>query len=898
MIQRCPLRRGPQRPGLLCLLSLLLTWPVAASAAKPLDGVLSVELEWGVPFHASDQNLGRRPLPLTVDITFRDGKARQRAWAYIPATPALEHEATITKAEVSDEAIHLEFDVTFKNDIPRYLGGSGSYVVHLQRLGTMIEGTYEGKTHAYSSPRETLMKDKQRFWIRLGGKTAEQWRGHVSSGHVTSYTHVTTEGWGNAKNRKIVATAVLHPHPRSVAGHVAVKAQEHPRLLVRASEVDALRKRAASDDKAMVDAIRRTLSSGDTGNAAPGVKRQCAGFEAAGYATLYLLQGDKADADRAADAANRAMQRLGATTGADFARELAGLAVAYDHACNGWTDAQRREVRDALFNRAWPMLAVEEYDSIAESPFASGGVIGVVHGAHDHRLATIRAAAGIALLAIDRDDQIDHDRTQLGLTIVERSLRRWSRAAIGSNGSGNGNYGFDEALEMALPFYLVFANAVGRDLTADVNIAKAPLWGMFTRGLAFNQQGTFVSGYWLPFGFPLMDDADRAVAAWYLNQHPYQPANPFHAAVALATLRRNIGPQPPTKRRLVQIDDRMGAYVMRSGWNDASDFVTIFEFGRGASSADALRSHFSVYGLGREWIHRHHEPFGSFKWPDHEDLNVMQVNEALTVPQGDAVPQGDGYLGRIRASRDGSASVSMHSGGYASAENDSSEDEQLEGSKSYRTLGVDYSKRSGADALVVLVDSTTGVRKRQRVWEVNLGDIPASQVKIEGPTFLVKPSDTKATMAGSVLFPETMKIEYIPPKDGKSGRLRIHVPKPGKSTTAMLESSIEQGTAASGDPDALELPDEFKIDLNKGKYDWSSHRNAARRVAKFLYKYTSSTKMGGGDRGPKVAGSVVVVLTIQNGPPPKVEALADLEGDAFIQVGPQKVRWAEWLVKF
>jgi hypothetical protein len=64
-----------------------------------------------------------------------------------------------------------------------------------------------------------------------------------------------------------------------------------------------------------------------------------------------------------------------------------------------------------------------------------------------------------------------------------------------------------------------------------------------------------------------------------------------------------------------------------------------------------------------------------------------------------------------------------------------------------------------------------------------------------------------------------------------------------------------------------------------------------------LYKYTSSNKMGAPDRYPRAAGAFVLVLTIQEGPPPPVEVLAK-DDAGLVRVGREIVRYQEYLVTF
>jgi hypothetical protein len=391
----------------------------------------------------------------------------------------------------------------------------------------------------------------------------------------------------------------------------------------------------------------------------------------------------------------------------------------------------------------------------------------------------------------------------------------------------------------------------------------------------------------------------------------YVPANPWDGMLAAVNDPADVPPAGPgapgSPLRLAMADRAAGSVALRSGWDRARDFVTLFDYAAGATEAAGRRGQFSVYGLGRRWIGRVGAAPGDFGWPAVRDGSGMQVHDSLVNFSRAAVPTEPGLLGRLRVGRDGTGSASMTARGFREVGPPSPNAESLDDALAWVTVGADYTGTSGARAVIAVVAGNAGLGQRQRVWEMDVGSVPAERVKIEGLSFVLSPPDSRATLAGTMVFPPMGSVEYQPPEGGRGGRLRCHLVKPGPNVREMLERSMADRTLgtdrvlAGEDENGhqekdVDLDVAFLVD-EKDRARRERLQQEGKIIFNKLYKYTSSNKMGAPDRYPRAAGAFVLVLTIQEGPPPPVEVLAK-DDAGLVRVGRETVRYQEYLVTF
>lgn len=150
------------------------------------------------------------------------------------------------------------------------------------------------------------------------------------------------------------------PWPAPVKDWVGPKPGEHPRLFFRKSDIPALRKKAETPEgKAILKRLRKQLNGSDGQSLNP--REMWTMSHVAGYGFLYTVTGDKRYADLGKQAmeqsisgAKRKEDTRYAFKGANGALRagpaLGWHALGYDLCYNGWDEAYRNRVRDALQN--------------------------------------------------------------------------------------------------------------------------------------------------------------------------------------------------------------------------------------------------------------------------------------------------------------------------------------------------------------------------------------------------------------------------------------------------------------------------------------------------------------------------------------------------------------------
>lgn len=338
----------------------------------------------------------------------------------------------------------------------------------------------------------------------------------------------------------------------------------------------------------------------------------------------------------------------------------------------------------------------------------------------------------------------------------------------------------------------------------------------------------------------------------------------------------------------------MGTYIVRPAARDTPS--VLFELGSASRAASVLRGNLSLQAHGRSWIPHRADDIPPFAWPSRNRTSATRVLGAAHTPHGAAVPDGPGRLQRLRVRRDGSASISMRAYGFRPEAREWHDpyDDSLPETSTWRTLGVDFSARSGAEIVLVTVDGAAYFKHRRRTWQLQLGRISPDAVTIEGPRFLVQPRGSAASLQGRVLYPGTADVELQVDEDGHA-RIFVSPMVPTDFDALEIDARIDahaSDVTGSGPPQGFTLADPGEDEAQR-----AAGVDAAQPVYEVLYRETSSVKMGGGDRRPRARSSCVVVLTLQHGTPPEI--LPGGPGHhTLARVGGQEIVYREHLIEF
>jgi len=505
----------------------------------------------------------------------------------------------------------------------------------------------------------------------------------------------------------------------SVPEFVPVKPGEHPRLLFRKSDLPEIRRRAQTPEgRKLVERLKATLGGGDK---LPGPDmRNPSGAaynmtvslpegaysisHAAGYGMLYQLTGDQKYAALARQAIELGLKgvrdrdpqaRYAMIHGGGALRQgpsMGWTAVAYDLCYDGWTPEFRQKVADYLMgydSKQYEPLEKQRNGKLSHVTL-KGMADKPSHGPGSNHYGSITGGAGLVLLAVKGDPEARKYAGQIE-TYLPRNEKEAVRALQGFGprgfffeGQGPSHMGAYPAM---LSYFRALRNVTGRDYMTpnermhwitlrwmgEVTVDRNGLPVYLARHEAMGQQygsdvlktsGGLSDNGRFSLGFASLPEKYHPYALWAFERYfqkadagRFDTLNYPHLAIS-ALVSWPIGVQPknpqgsfPTAYR----DQEYGHYVFRNGWSGTPDevLVTAFTGIRGGTRQKpwkALPLKIRAFGT------KHEIDLG---W------KVQKIKEA-------------GY--HHDASRN-STSVAFEDGGI---------------------LAVDFSRRSGAAAVIVL----------------------------------------------------------------------------------------------------------------------------------------------------------------------------------------------------
>jgi len=224
------------------------------------------------------------------------------------------------------------------------------------------------------------------------------------------------------------------PWPAEVEGFAPPAPGEHPRLFFRESDLPALREKAETEEgRAILARLREQLDGGD--GTSPPPEGMWTISHVAGYGFLYQITGDEryAEAGKAAmeqsldGVKHREEKRYGFRNPKGALRagpSLGWHALGYDLCYDGWDEAFRNRVRDALMN----------YDEGKNMSLAELAV-GSRHGPHSNHWGMQIGGAALTLLVLRGDHGVDNRKIE---SLMAKNRECFIRKL--TEGYGDGNY--------------------------------------------------------------------------------------------------------------------------------------------------------------------------------------------------------------------------------------------------------------------------------------------------------------------------------------------------------------------------------------------------------------------------------------------------------------------------
>lgn len=600
-----------------------------------------------------------------------------------------------------------------------YLGQKGSL------------GRLEGQTNTY-----TPLTEDERFYLMsdtvyIGIALATGDQGRPISTIVCdsiSIDKIAVPSTGNSQLK----------WPIAIPDWKAVAPNEHPRLFFRKTDLETLRKRAQTPEGALImQTLKRQLGGGEAmptvyNQEAPnniiGNKRFALGtytlWHGAGFGFLYQITSDTKYAELAKKCVDTAfagqndrdrrynLKSPGA--GLRAAPSLAAIAMAYDLCFDAWTPEYRKSIAQKILNYSATPVNNEGYEgavtlkNMATSPRHQPG---------SNHYGCYIGGAGLCLLAINGDDGISSDSIPFYLSRVEQNVKRLMTEGFGDHGwfaeaQGPGNMPIASAM---LNYFQALKVAAGKDfISSNPNVpwlSLRPLMEIIPRGnkpyipaRLFYDEGyggedflgmDYFSNYVLQThsghfsqGFGAINDKEKRAFLWVYNKFVDQadtiPFNssyyPNRAMLALVNWPFDSTPQNPAEVLPKVVQDKIkGYFAFRNRWQDENDIVVTALLGSDPFKAYSPLGNeaIKVWGLGirAQFPGLFYQSATSFFEPYSDGSGVVSA-VPITECKAEIIDGQVGYIPKPTAI--------------------------------VTSLGVDFSKKSGADALIVMTGPQAG----------------------------------------------------------------------------------------------------------------------------------------------------------------------------------------------
>jgi hypothetical protein len=570
--------------------------------------------------------------------------------------------------------------------------------------------------------------------------------------------------------------------PPVPAGYVPVKPGEHPRILFRAADLPRLREKARSP----------------LGQALLARMGQEKAYDAIGAGVKWQLTGEKAEAElaRALAAQHMAGKGPGYSARTSKGRHPEQVALAFDLCYDAWPEDFKAQVVDYMVKTANTYIGhmpgnMHVCSNWNARVHAGAGFITLALWGEKGPRPPRPAEAEGAALAFWEDEVKDHERLGQVNMDYQRLFERvryleylFSREATGTGGfrGENAHYGL-LAAEMGLEYAACHRQMFGADVSPYGDLAWMVPRMMFGHDypepdgkpapLHINGY-THIDGEFFAYAYPIAPARWKESVLWAWDRFlGVEDAHGLAKQVAAETgvdtsgvsswifLGYPLDGRPRHPRETMPLTWEApdhGYYGFRSGWTGRGDFVLQVHakahFTGGWNSPNA--GTFRLYGRGQSWN----------ETSSARDANAWEENRVM-MPDDPVNLSGQGRVTRVAFQPDGSGAVTIDMndvyGGqegrlytmygnfrYPSGYKDL-------GIRGVRAMAVDYSGRSGAPCLFVLVDRLRG--GGAKVWTWNLGDAALPKVEVAGNTFALPKG--AATLRGVFIAPKKAEIKAL-----------------------------------------------------------------------------------------------------------------------------------------
>lgn len=415
--------------------------------------------------------------------------------------------------------------------------------------------------------------------------------------------------------------------PAPVAGFKVPEAGEHPRLFFRKSDLPEIKKRAATPEGQAIVKRLGLLLDGKDGKTLPeiipepgtGALKAKMGealtlFHPSGYGMLYQLTGDKLYADLSKQAMELILTSAGdidgrysyvANSNKNYGALRAGpalgaVAMGYDLGYDGWDEAFRAKV----------VAAIQK----GPSRFALDYLVqGKRHGPHSNHWGPQIGGGALAILAIWKDAGVDNAKIEALMEdnkkcFIKQFTEGYGDGGMFKEGQGPGGIGSDTAFIPAIQAWRV---AGGQDFVSprpnaaaitllkvhQLVTVKGEPWYMIggssgygsgymgTKGGDTDRDGLSRAGQFSQ-GFGIIPEKLKPAALWVYNNiiekteetRTFDTVSRYPHRAVLALVNWPIGVKEVNPAQLmprVHWDNDLGLYTFRNQWTGTEDDIVV-----------------------------------------------------------------------------------------------------------------------------------------------------------------------------------------------------------------------------------------------------------------------------------------------------------------------------------
>lgn len=532
----------------------------------------------------------------------------------------------------------------------------------------------------------------------------------------------------------------------------------HPRGLLNAEELTTLRQKVERQpwkDMTMAmrnSAVKMTGAKTKTNQDSSAVARI--------YAYLYTLSGEKADAETAWKYAEGVLNNPDifnnpVSRGLTRARLLRDMAETYDLCFNAWSDSQQRMASEKLLYATMTTSSNMGYDA---NYAIESNWMGVRYGA-------------VLLAALVNDDWNANDKVRSRLLPFEWDANKRLGEHIAVNINPNGwnteslSY-FSYNWTFVAPALIAVQNRIGAErYSIEQNVPNAvnSFWAYSTATVAipginnkvmqpdFSDDDPMSSYFLFPIGLRLSPETQKPALLWMLNylSSPDTWQNDGEQLFYnILWTPENIQPENPAKSGwLTYFDADQGMALFRNRFQDETDIVAGF-----TATAKRVRGHqgfdnlgFRILGLGSIWA------VGAGRTGQVAGHTCLFPITDIANHSGEK-----GAVGKVLQTHfDDDGSGWMTATGSC-----------LGVASHVRTFHADYSKKSGAEAVFIIIDRS----ENGKIWRMNSPEFNELTINPDGFT-LISPDGARLK---AVVFTDSPKLKVTSSKIQYGGDTKDH----------------------------------------------------------------------------------------------------------------------------